>query len=336
MRFLRTAVSAGFLCALGIPAITATAFADSPPVVIASIKPIHSLVAAVMQGVAEPTLIVEGAASPHSYALKPSQAAKLSKATHVFWMGHALEAFLEKPIETVGAHARAIELLETPGLTKLAFREGGAFEPHHHDDDDHEKHDHAEHGDGDHDEPDHEGHGHDGNDHDGVDPHVWLDPVNATALVRHIASVLSQDDPANAEIYAANAVETAAAIEKLTNEISESLAPMRDKGFVVFHDGYHYFEERFGVHAVGSITVSPEVAPGAERVREIQHRVKELGASCVFAEPQFEPRLISVVLEGSTAKSGTLDPLGADLKDGPTLYFNLIRNMAASMRDCLS
>ena len=330
MRSCRSILAAGLFSAFAFPSL-----ADTPPVVLASIKPIHSLVAAVMQGVAEPGLIVEGAASPHSYALKPSQAAKLAKATHVFWIGHELETFLEKPIETIGDHASAIDLLETPGLTTLAFREGGAFDAHENEGEEHEEEGHKEdEHTGDQAEQDHDGH--DEHHHDGLDPHIWLDPLNAAVIVREIAAVLSADDPANAERYAANAARTVAALEALTDEITDQLAPVQGAAFVVFHDGYRYFEERFGLHAAGSITISPEISPGAERVHEIRDRVKELGASCVFAEPQFEPRLISVVLEGSNAKAGALDPLGADLEDGPDLYFKLIRNMAAAMRDCLS
>jgi len=311
--------------------LAAPAMAEGPPAVMTSIKPVHSLVSSVMHGVSEPGLIVEGAASPHSYALKPSQAAKLSKATHVFWIGHELEAFLEKPIETVAAHAHTVELLEADGIRTHDFREGGAFDAHDqengHGEEGHKEHAqdvHADHDD------------HDDHHHDGVDPHIWLDPVNAIAIVREIARVLSADDPANADRYAANAAATIAELEKLVDEVSAELAPLHDTQYVVFHDAYRYFEERFGLHAAGSITISPEITPGAERIHEIRDRVKHLGATCVFAEPQFEPRLISVVLEGSDAKSGTIDPLGAGLADGPDLYFKLIRNMAASMRDCLS
>ena len=353
MRSFRTLIAAGMFSTLAAPAM-----AEGPPAVMTSIKPVHSLVSSVMQGVSEPGLIVEGAASPHSYALKPSQAAKLSKATHVFWIGHELEAFLEKPIETVAAQAHTVGLLDVDGIQTHEFREGGAFDAHDHDDDhdhdhDHDEqehaHEHAEEGHEEHDhdenhaelkEADHADHAdhdeHDGHHHDGVDPHIWLDPVNAIAMVRKIADVLSADDPANADRYAANAAATIAELEKLVDEVSAELAPLHDTQYVVFHDAYRYFEERFGLHAAGSITISPEITPGAERIHEIRDRVKHLGATCVFAEPQFEPRLISVVLEGSNAKSGTIDPLGAGLADGPDLYFNLIRNMAASMRDCLS
>ena len=332
--------------------------------VVASIKPVHSLVSAVMAGVGEPGLIVAGAGSPHTYSLKPSQAAALENADLIFWVGPEMETFLVKPIETIGADAEAVELIDAPGLIKLGFREGGPFEAH---DDDHGEHD--EMAEGEH----HEGHEHeeiaedehDGNheheeiaesehdddhehdevaasehddehDHGGFDGHIWLDPVNAKMIVHEIEETLVAHDPDNAATYEANAADVTAKLDALIAEIETMLAPVQDKGFVVFHDAYHYFEDRFGVTAAGSITVSPEVIPGAERIGEIQAKVGELGASCVFAEPQFEPKLVAVVVEGTDAQSGVLDPLGSDLEDGPDLYFDLIRNLARSMRDCLA
>ncbi|MDP2121935.1 MAG: zinc ABC transporter substrate-binding protein [Hoeflea sp.] len=329
--------------------------------VVASIKPIHSLVAAVMEGVGEPGLIVEGAGSPHTYALKPSQAQMLESANLVFWIGHELEAFLEKPLETIGANAKSIELIDAHDLVKLGFREGGAFDKHDHGDeaghDDHAheaeaKHDHAHEktAEAKHDhahektaeaEHDHAHEktaaaGHEGHDHGAFDAHVWLDPVNAKAMVHEIEEALVEADPANAAKYEANAEAVTARLDALIAEVSAELEPVKGKGFIVFHDAYQYFENRFGVTASGSITVSPEVMPGAERITEIRARVQDLGAACVFAEPQFEPKLVSTVIEGSKAKSGIIDPLGAELENGPDLYFQVIRNMATSIRTCLS
>lgn len=339
--------------------------------VVASIKPVHSLVAAVMQGVGTPGLIVEGAGSPHTYALKPSQAQMLEKADVVFWIGHEMEAFLEKPLETIAANAKSVELIDAHDLVKLDFREGGAFEKHGHDDhDDHDGHAHeADHDNHDHEETaeaghdhDHEAeaehdhdnaaahdheetaeaehhHEHDDEDHhahDAFDAHVWLDPVNAKAMVHEIEEALAAADPENADKYEANAEAVMNELDALVAEISADLEPVWSKGFIVFHDAYQYFENRFGVTAAGSITVSPEVMPGAERVSEIRAKVKELGAACVFAEPQFEPKLVSTVTEGTSAKSGVLDPLGSALSDGPELYSDLIRNMAASIKSCLA
>lgn len=296
--------------------------------VIASIKPVHSLVAAVMHGAGEPTLIVEGAGSPHTYSLKPSQASALQDADLVFWIGEDLEAFLEKPISTIGS-GKSVELIHSHGLETLGFREGGAFEKHAHGDE------HAEEDD-DHEEDHAEGH-EDEHPHDGeVDMHVWLDPMNARAMAHEIAEALAEADPGNAALYEKNAAALDDRIDTLATGLSAELEPVKDKGFIVFHDGYQYFEHRFGLSAAGSITVSPDVMPGADRIREIQARIGELGATCVFAEPQFEPRLITVATEGSDARSGVLDPLGADIEAGPDLYFTLMQTMADSFSSCLS
>ena len=286
--------------------------------VVASIKPVHSLVAAVMEGVGTPTLIVEGAGSPHSYALKPSQAARLQDADLVFWIGPELEAFLEKPIEGIATNARVVPLIESHGLNQIRLREGGAFDAH----------DHA-HGEDGHD--DHDDHG-----HDGFDPHVWLDPVNAKAIVHEIEEALSEVDPDNAATYEANADTMMTRLDGLVEDIQSDLEPVRGRGFVVFHDAYQHFETRFDMPAVGSITVSPEVMPGAERVRELQEKVRSLNAGCVFSEPQFEPKLVSTVTETTNAGTGVLDPLGASIEDGPELYFILIRGMGSALKECLA
>ena len=281
--------------------------------VVASIKPVHALVAGVMKGVGEPDLILKGAASPHTYALKPSDAAALSRARLVFWVGPHMEAFLEKPLESLAAGAMKVELGEAEGVERLPLREGGAFEEHDDGEEEHEAHDHGE-----------------------ADAHVWLDPENARAMVAAIGKALSEADPANAAAYAANAAALSGRLDALTAEIAAELAPVRGKGFVVFHDAYQYFEKRFGMAAVGSITVSPEVMPGAARIAEIRAKVKELGVACVFAEPQFEPRLIDVVTEGTGARSGVLDPEASALQPGPDLYVEMLRGIATSLRTCLA
>lgn len=166
--------------------------------------------------------------------------------------------------------------------------------------------------------------------------HLWLDPVNAQAMVRKIASALGAADPANAARYETNAGATIQRLQALTSEIRDMMAPVAGRPYIVFHDAYRYFEERFGVPATGSITVSPEVIPGAARLREIRGKIQEVEAVCVFAEPQFEPRLVRTVTEGTDARVGELDPLGASIADGPDLYFDLIRGLASSLSECLA
>lgn len=307
MRFFkRTLLATTFL-------ITSTNLSHADIKVVASIKPIHSLVSAVAQGIVEPTLLVKGAGSPHTYSLKPSQAKELQQADIVFWMGHDLEAFLENSIDNIATNSIVVPLMESKELAKLNFREGGAFEDHGHDD--HDKHD------------DHDDHG--------ADPHVWLDPINAIVLVEEIKKALISADPKNKPTYEANAKSTIYNLNELIEEIDAELKPVKGRGYIVFHDAYQYFENRFGVSAIGSITVSPEVLPGAERIRELQNKVKELDATCVFSEPQFKPKLVTTVTENTKAGTGVLDPLGASINDGPQLYFTLIRNMASSLKKCL-
>jgi len=305
---------------------TGSAHAEVPNVVV-SIKPIHSLVASIMQGLGEPALIVEGAASPHTYSMKPSNASALENANIVFWVGHGLEAFLEKPLESLGSGATIVELDDAPGLEKLKFREGGAFEAH----DDGDEHEASAEGGEDH--AHEEGHHHEEGE---FDMHLWLDPVNAKAMAAEIEKTLAAADPDNAATYKSNLDALNMRLDALDKTLTESVAPIKDKPFIVFHDAYQYFEHRYHVKVAGSITVSPEVLPGAERLSEIHAKIVELGATCVFAEPQFEPKLVNVVLEGTPAKPGTLDPEAATLEAGPDLYFQLMQGIGTSLKTCLS
>ena len=257
----------------------------------------------------------------------------------MFWVGHELEAFLEKPLSTLSANAKQVELLEVPGLTKHHFREGGAFEEHAHEEEHEHKNEHKheqntagkkdEHGA--HDHGSHEKH-HD----EEVDPHFWLDPENAKIIVHYVAHILSEYDPKNAALYEGNEQRLNAKLDALIGEVQNTLAPIKGKEFIVFHDAYQYFENRFDIVASGSITINPDLPPSVGRIQEIRNKIKELGAICVFSEPQFEPKIIRTVMEGTSAKTGVLDPLGASMTDGSELYFELIRGMAHSLKDCLS
>ena len=308
-----------------LPSIIAVAsvnMAVAQPNVAASIKPIHSLVSSVMEGVAVPLLLVD-AGSPHTYSLKPSQAKYLQEADAVFWVAHDVETFLEKPLDSIPKNTVVVELGETEGLVELSFREGGLFDSHGHDDhDDHDKHDdHAKNDD----------HGH--SEHD---PHFWLDPLNAKVMVREIQSQLSSMDPVNAARYESNAKKTEARLDELVTAIEAELAGLQGREFIAFHDAYQYFESRFGVRAIGTITVSPEVMPGAKRLKELRAKIKKSKATCVFSEPQFEPKVVEVITSGTSARTGVLDPLGVELKPGPDLYPTLIKQMAKALKACLS
>jgi len=292
--------------------LTSTTLAT--PSVVTSIKPVHHLVPAVMAGIGEPTLIVKGSASPHTYALKPSDAGALEAADIVFWTGHGMELFLGEALETLATRAKVVELAESPGIELLPVREGGAFEAH-----------------SDGDEAEHEGH----EEHGEGDMHFWLDPENAKLMITQIAATLAEADPENATAYQVNAEAELVKLDELEAELAAMLAPVADKPFIVFHDAYQYFEARFGLSLAGTVTVTPDVLPGAARIDELKAKVAELGATCVFAEPNFEPTIISAITEGSPAKAGVLDPEGGALAEGVDLYPELLRGLAKSLVDCL-
>lgn len=336
-RRLAAAAASFVLAASAVPAQ-----AEVPPVV-ASFKPVHSLVAALMEGVGEPALLASGAASPHSYALTPSDARTLENARLVLWIGEDFEAFLAKAIKTLPRQAQSVALGEIDGLTRLPVREGGVWEAHEREEEPSHDHDAAEAAEHDH-EHEHEtaetadgGHGdaHD-RDHDGIDGHLWLDPANAKLMAEAVVAALAAADPANAAAYEANGQRLRGRLDELDAEIAASLAPVRSTPFIVFHDAYQYFETRYGLSAAGAVTLNPEVAPSARRLSDIRATLTASGAVCVFAEPQFSPRIIDAVIEGTGAKAGTLDPLGSDLAAGGDQYAGLMRGLARAMRDCLA
>jgi zinc transport system substrate-binding protein len=294
--------------------LSAVSAQAEPPAVVASFKPVHSLVAAIMEGVGTPSLLVKGAASPHTYALTPRDAAALQDAKLIFWIGDGLEHFLHKAIDTLPQNAKSVELAGIAGLTVLPMREGGLWDEH--------MHEGEEAGEDREEEP--------------YDGHLWLDPTNAGLMAETIVHELSAADPADAAVYRANGDKLQRRLDALDQEIAASLAPVKNVPFIVFHDAYQYFDRHYGLAGVGSITVNPEQPPGAKRLNEIREKIVNQGARCVFREPNFEPALVDTVVAETDAKTGVLDPEGAGLSEGPELYFQLMRGIAGSLKACLS
>lgn len=283
--------------------LTAKGALAAPPRVAVDIAPLHSLAAQVMAGLGDPILILPPGASPHDYAMRPSQAAALSEAELVIQVGGGLAPWFEKARAALTSDAADLAIASAPGVTLLPVREGGAFDADHHD----------------HESP--------------FDPHLWLDPENARAALTAIATALSAADPANAAAYAANAKAGRARLDALMIEIEALLAPVRGRPYLVFHDAYQYFTRRFDMPELGAIASSDAAQPGAARIATL--RALAADAVCVFAEPQFAPRLLATVTEGTGARLATLDPAGAGLAPGPEFYGKLLRNLAADLADCL-
>jgi zinc transport system substrate-binding protein len=291
------------------------------PKIIASIVPVHSVVASVMGDLGTPELLLSGRNSEHTATLSPQQLSDLGKADVVFMIGSGLEHKLGQVSgsDAVGGK-KFTALSEVAGIKTLPVRQGGTFEVH-------EEHEGEE----------HEGEEHD--DHDGAilkfDPHVWLDPENVKVMTKAVAADLSKVDPGNAKTYEANAKAYVASLDQLTGDITAETKPIQNKPFVVFHDAYQYFEKRFGLTAVGSISDISASAPSAKRLNEIRRKLEETKAVCVFREPQFDAKYVTVVLEGSKARQGVLDPIGSDITPGPKAYAQLLTRLAKGARDCL-
>jgi zinc transport system substrate-binding protein len=294
--------------------------------VVATIKPIHAIAAAVMTGVAEPKLLLDGATSPHTFSLKPSDAKALAAASVVFRVSDGLEPFMNKVIRSLPKSVEVVTLEKVPGLTLYPLRSGGPFEDHE------------------------QGHGHGqsrgkggkhkhGHSHDtsknATDGHLYLDPANAALIATHMAEVLGKAHPTGADRFKANAETFGGEMVALTAEIEARTKPLAGRPYIVFHDAYQYFEHRFGLEAAGSVTVSPDVAPSARRLTALRRKIGELKAVCVFSEPQFEPRILTTVTEKTGARRGILDPLGAALPAGPAHYAALLRGLASGLETCL-
>ena len=314
--------------------------------VVTTIKPLHSLVSSVMKGIGEPSLIIEGTNNPHTFVFKPSHAKMIEEADIIFWIGEDLEAFMEKPLDSLAEKAQVISFMELSSIEKLKFREKNIFDDHDGHEDEHEGHeDEDDHGhkdddhDDDHDghEDEHEGHDDDHNDahahaHGEFDAHIWLDPVNAKKMVLEIAHELSDLDPNNKVKYENNANATIKSLDELIDSNKKILS--KDISYVVFHDAYQYFEKRFGVIPAGALTLNPDVLPGAKQIADIQDVINDKGIKCIFSEPQYNPKIIETIGNDMKISTGVMDPLGAYIDAGPSMYSDLINGIANSIKDC--
>ncbi len=310
----------------GLPVALAAAPAQAADVVV-TIKPLHALVARVMAGAGEPHLLVQGTMSAHTYALKPSDMRRLSAADVFFRMSDVMEPFTARVVKALPARVQVVTLEDSPAMHLLERRTSATFadDPHAHDRDQGTDHGHDR----------NPGHAH-GPGSGSIDGHAWLDPVNAKAMADRIAEVLGAKDPARAAAYRANADRLRADLDALDAELRHELAGVAGKPFVVFHDALQYFEQRYGLKAVGAIAISPEVPPGAGRLSRLRRQLAEQGVGCVLAEPQLDTRLVSTLVEDTRARIGSIDPEGSRIAPGPEHYPTLLRTLARDIKACLT
>ena len=313
------------------------AFATETTGVISTIQPINSLVSAVIGNTGKTISIIPAEQSPHDFKLKPSDVKVLQNSNIIFYVSNHLESSVTKVFKNLPKNIKLINLMEESGINHLAIRDNAAWERHDHHGDDHDDHD--KHGKKHDDHDDHDKHGKKHDDHDDHekedDVHIWLSPDNAIKIVQKVNKVLSLYFPENSKIYNENTTKFIDKIRNLKMELIKELSPIKNKPYIVFHDAYQYFEKTFELNAVGSVALEGDIASSPKQISFIKDKIIKSKASCVFQEPQFDSKLVKIVVEGTNAKIGTLDPLGVNITGNKDFYLQLLTNMAKSLKECL-
>ncbi|MBW1254391.1 zinc ABC transporter substrate-binding protein ZnuA [Pantoea allii] len=301
--------------------LTAMAFATSAALpahanIVASIKPVGFIASAIADGVTPVDVLLPDGASEHDYALRPSDVKRLQNAELVVWVGPEMEAFMTKSAAAL-PEKKNLEIVQISGVKPMLLRGG--------EDDDHHDHDDTEH---DHDAEHHHHHGE-------FNMHLWMSPEIAKKTAVAIHGKLLELMPQDKAKLDANLQHFEAELANTDKRIISQLAPVKDKGYFVFHDAYTYFEKHYGLSPTGHFTVNPEIQPGAQRLHQIRTQLVEKKAVCVFAEPQFRPAVIDAVARGTQVRKGTLDPLGTDISLGKDSYVKFLSQLSSQYETCL-
>lgn len=287
-----------FACLIFLQICTAGKAAAADISVLASVKPLQSLAMVVSKGVFEPQLLIDNAASPHSFQLKPSQVRRVSEADVILWAGEGVERFLPPLIKKLAPTALSIELAELPDVIT-----------HHSRSDEH--------------------------DHKDIDYHLWLEPRNALVLVEHLALQFALIDPDHADHYRANADKFKQELSVLTLEIENILGDVKGKQYLVYHDSLQYFEKAFGLGEAMVVTAQPQLQAGAKRLKALRDEVALVRPGCIFSEPQFRAPALKTLASDLKLQTGTIDPLASNFPSDAVLYFNWMKQTAVSFADCL-
>jgi zinc transport system substrate-binding protein len=290
----------------GFSTVTA---ADASVRVLTSIKPLQLIAAAVQDGIAVPEVLLPPGASPHNYALRPSDVRRVQEADLLYWIGPDMETFLPRVLS--GRSKASVPVASLPGMHLRHFT---ASAEHHDDDEDEHDHDHRP---------------------GSVDAHLWLSSVNARAIAAKMAADLSQADPDNAARYESNAKAFDARLDALDAKIKQRVAGISSKQYFVFHEAFDYFEEAYGLKHAGVFAVSSEVQPGAQHVAAMRARLTEFGKTCVFSEPPLRPRLADTLSAGLPVKLAELDGLGGYTPATAQGYEQLLSKLADDLARCL-
>ena len=277
--------------------------------VLTSIKPLQLIAAAVQDGVAIPEVLLPPGASPHNYALRPSDVRKVQSVDLLYWIGPDMEGFLPRVLN--GRTLPSVAVQDLPGLKLRRFAE--------------DSHSHEEEA--------------DEHDHDhrpgSLDAHLWLSPVNARVIATKMAADLSAADPANAARYQSNLKAFDERLDALDLRLKKRLASIEGKPYFVFHEAFDYFEDAYGLKHTGVFSVAAEVQPGAQHVSAMRTRLQEVGKTCVFSEPPLRPRLAETLVAGLPVKLAELDALGGYTPATAQGYEQVLEKLGNDLAGCL-
>ncbi|MBX9444963.1 zinc ABC transporter substrate-binding protein ZnuA [Dickeya chrysanthemi] len=305
--------------------------------IVTSIRPLAFITTAIADGVTPTEVLLPDGASPHDYALRPSDVQRLKSADLVIWVGPEMEAFLPKALQSLPAE-RQLALSQQSTIHSLLLRESHpeqvAAENHTPHDADHDGqasdgHDHSHHPENHQDDDD------DGHHHGEFNMHLWLSPEMAQASAVAIHAKLLERMPQNKDKLDANLRKFTEKLAQTDKNIVNMLMPVRGRGYFVFHDAYGYFERHYGLTPLGHFTINPAIAPGAQRLNQIRTQLVEHKAVCVFAEPQFRPAVINAVAKGTDVRIGVLDPLGSDIVPDQDSYVRFLSQLSEQYLSCL-
>lgn len=277
--------------------------------VLTSIKPLQLIAAAVQDGVAIPEVLLPPGASPHNYALRPSDVRKVQSVDLLYWIGPDMEGFLPRVLN--GRTLPSVAVQDLPGMKLRRFAE--------------DNHSHAEEA--------------DEHDHDhrpgSLDAHLWLSPINARVIAAKMAADLSAADPANAARYQSNLKAFDERLDALDLRLKKRLAGIEGKPYFVFHEAFDYFEDAYGLKHTGVFSVAAEVQPGAQHVAAMRARLQEVGKTCVFSEPPLRPRLAETLVAGLPVKLAELDALGGYTPATAQGYEQVLEKLGNDLAECL-
>ncbi|WP_039660044.1 MULTISPECIES: zinc ABC transporter substrate-binding protein ZnuA [Pantoea] len=307
----------GAIFALGALTVSALLTLPAQANVVASLKPVGFIAAAIADGVTPVEVLLPDGASEHDYSLRPSDAKRLKNADLVVWVGPEMEAFMAKSAAELPAQ-KNLAMVNIDGVKPLLIS-GGEDEEEHaaekSEDQDADAHHHH---------------------HGEFNMHLWLSPEIARKTAVAIHGKLLELMPQDKAKLDANLQQFEVALADTDKRVSAQLAPVKDKGYFVFHDAYTYFEKHYGLSPTGHFTVNPEIQPGAQRLHQIRTQLVEQKAVCVFAEPQFRPAVIDAVSRGTQVRKGTLDPLGTDISLAKDSYVKFLSQLSSQYESCLN